>query len=86
MTAAKAPERLATWLWRPAIGFAVAFAVLSGAALPIVCYIGAIWYGRSDLLEHLPATLAAEAGLIAVVSPVIGIASYFRGKKQLGDT
>ncbi len=77
-----ASEHWPTYAWRPAIGFAVALAVLLSVLTVFAAYGAAILYGKSDGLAQLPGILAAVAGIIGVVSPILGIASYFRGKMQ----
>ena len=82
MQAEAASEHWPTYSWRPAIGFAVAVAVLLSVLTVFAAYGGAIFYGRTEGLSNLPGILAAIAGIIGVVAPILGIASYFRGKMQ----
>ena len=81
-----ASEHWPTYGWRPAIGFAVALAVVLSVFTVFAAYGAAIIYGKSEGLAQLPGILAAVAGIIAVVSPILGIASYFRGKMQAEAT
>jgi hypothetical protein len=82
MRAESESEHWPTYSWRPAIGFAVALAVLLAVLTVFGAYGAAIIWDRSEGLAHLPGVLAAIAGIIGVVSPVLGIASWFRGRKQ----
>jgi len=82
MRAEAASEHWPTYGWRPAIGFAVAFVLLASAVVVLTAYVGAMWSGNAKPLEYLPGMLAAMAGLVAVASPILGIASWFRGKMQ----
>lgn len=75
-------EHWPTYSWRPAIGFAVALAVLLSVLTVFFAYGAVIFYNRSEGLQHLPGILAAIAGIIGVVSPILGIASWFRGRMQ----
>lgn len=77
MQAEAASEHWPTYSWRPAIGFAVAFNLISSS---LVIFIAYMW--KTDLVAQVPAMLTAQAGLNAVAMPILGIASYFRGKAQ----
>jgi hypothetical protein len=70
-------EHWPTYSWRPAIGFAVAFNLASAS---IVVFIAYIW--QPELVNAIPNMLTAQAGLNAVAMPILGIASWFRGKAQ----
>lgn len=85
MRAEAASEHWPTYMWRPAIGFAVAIAVVL-SVLSVFAAYGASLLGHPEGLAQLPAVLAAVAGIIAVVSPILGIASWFRGKMQADPT
>jgi roadblock/LC7 domain-containing protein len=82
MQAEAASEHWPTYGWRPAIGFAVALAVVLSVLTVFAAYGAAIIYNRAEGLAQLPGILAAVAGIIAVVSPILGIASWYRGKMQ----
>lgn len=82
MQAEAVAEHWPTYTWRPAIGFAVALAVVLSVLTVFATYGAAIIWNRSEGLDHLPGVLGAVAGIIAVVSPILGIASWFRGKAQ----
>lgn len=70
-------EHWPTYSWRPAIGFAVAWNLISASFMIFIAYVF-----KPELVPQLPAMLTALAGLNAVAMPVLGIASYFRGKAQ----
>lgn len=70
-------EHWPTYSWRPAIGFAVAFNLCSSSIVVFIAYIF-----KPDMVPLIPGMLTAQAGLNAVAMPVLGIASYFRGKAQ----
>lgn len=82
MQAEAASEHWPTYSWRPAIGFAVALAVAVMALTVAGVYIAAMASGLTKPLEYLPGMLAAMAGVIGVASPILGIASWFRGRMQ----
>lgn len=78
-----ASEHWPTYSWRPAIGFAVAFNVLATSITVALAYVMVIFMERKpEVLSYLPAMLGAMAALVAVVAPILGIASWFRGKAQ----
>lgn len=82
MQAEAASEHWPSYSWRPAIGFAVALAVVLSVLTVFLAYGAAVIVGKSEGLQHLPGILAAVAGIIGVVSPILGIASWFRGRMQ----
>lgn len=87
MQAEAASEHWPTYSWRPAIGFAVAVDLVVSVVVVGVAYVGVIFLGvKPDALQYLPGMLAAMAGLVAVASPILGIASWFRGKMQADPT
>lgn len=77
MQAETTAEHWPTYSWRPAIGFAVAFNLISAS---LVIFIGYIF--KPELVPTIPGMLTAQAGLNAVALPVLGVASWFRGKAQ----
>jgi hypothetical protein len=81
MQTENASEHWPTYSWRPAIGFAVAFNLISASLVVFVAYMF-----KSELVSQLPGMLTAQAGLNAVAMPILGIASYFRGKAQADPT
>ena len=72
-----------TYSWRPFIGFCFGLMGIVCGATVAVAYIGVMFF-RVDpvVLGHLPGLIGAEAGVMATMAPVLGIASYFRGKMQ----
>lgn len=77
MQAESASEHWPTYSWRPAIGFAVAWNLWVGSIIVLLAYTI-----RPELVPKVPEMLTALAGLNAVALPILGIASYFRGKAQ----
>jgi hypothetical protein len=83
MQAEAASEHWPSYSWRPAIGFAVAVDLVLSVCVVGVAYAGVMFGGiKADVLQYLPGMLAAMAGLVGVASPILGIASWFRGKMQ----
>lgn len=76
-------EHWASWLWRPMIGFSLAYNVIGATTLVFVVYIPPMFGVKmSDALNSLPGVLGALALLAGSTLPVLGVASYFRGKAQ----
>lgn len=76
-------DHWATWFWRPFIGLSVGLCVIIESLTICSAYVGVIFFKvNAEVLSYLPAMLGAVAGVIATTMPVLGIASYFRGKMQ----
>lgn len=74
-------EHFLSYSWRPLIGYSVAISSIGGVVITITAYIAAL-LGRPEGLTNLPMVLGALAGLNLTSMPVLGVASYFRGKAQ----
>lgn len=72
-----------TYSWRPFVGFCFGVLGVQAGLTVAVSYIGVMFF-RSDpgVLSYLPGMLGAEAAVMGTMAPVLGIASYFRGKMQ----
>jgi len=86
MQAEARSEHWVQFAWRPSIGFAVAFAIALSVLTVFAAYGAALFAERVEGLQHLPGILAAIMGIIGVASPILGIASWFRGKKQVNES
>jgi hypothetical protein len=77
-------EHWPTYSWRPAIGFAVAFNVASSSVLVVGVFAAQVFgaQGASAAVAALPSALGALAAITAMAAPIVGVASYFRGKMQ----
>ena len=83
MQAEAASEHWPSYSWRPAIGFSFALLALIGGLTAAIAYIGVMFYNvKPEVLNYLPAMLAAEAAIMTTMAPVLGVASWFRGKMQ----
>lgn len=83
MQAESAAEHWPTYFWRPFIGFAFGLLGLTAGGTAAVAYIGVMFFQvNAQVLAQLPALIGAEAGVMATMAPVLGIASWFRGKMQ----
>lgn len=72
-----------TYSWRPFIGFCFGIMGLISGGTVALCYLGVMFFGvKPEVLAQLPGLIGAEAGVMATMAPVLGIASYFRGKMQ----
>lgn len=77
-------EHWQTYSWRPFIGFAVGFNTFASGLLVLIVFVP-VMFGSAPAaaaLANLPTALGALAAINATVLPVVGIASWFRGKMQ----
>lgn len=78
-----ASEHWPTYSWRPFIGFCFGGLALICGITVAIAYIGVMFFKRdAAVLASLPGMLAAEAAVMTTIAPVLGIASWFRGKMQ----
>ena len=76
-------DHWATWFWRPFIGLCVGFAVAILSGTVCAAYVGVIVGSvKPEMLSYIPGMLGAMSAVIGMTMPVLGIASYFRGKMQ----
>lgn len=83
MQAESAAEHWPTYSWRPYIGFCFGTLAMTGGVTAAAAYIG-VMFGttKPEVLSYLPAMLGAEAAVMATMAPILGVASWFRGKMQ----
>lgn len=84
MQAETAANHWPSYSWRPFIGFAVGTNVFASGVLVLIVY-GPVMFGvqaAALAISSLPAALGALAAVNATVLPILGIASWFRGRMQ----
>ena len=84
MQAGAAADHWPTYTWRPFIGFCIGINTLAASLLVLVVFVP-IMFGAKDAagaMAQLPTVLGALAAINATVLPILGIASWFRGKAQ----
>ena len=84
MQTESASDHWPTYSWRPFIGFAVGINTVASAVLVLGVY-GGVMAGvkeASAALPTLPLAIGALAAISGTVLPILGIASWFRGKAQ----
>lgn len=84
MQAEAKSEHWPTYSWRPFIGFCVGFNVVVSSVLVLVVFLP-VMFGNQQAaaaMAQLPSVLGALAAINATVLPILGIASWFRGKGQ----
>lgn len=83
MQAEASSEHMPTYLWRPFIGFVFGLMGLIMALTVAAAYIAVMLdYAKPEILTYLPQMLISMTGIMAVISPILGVASWFRGKMQ----
>lgn len=84
MQAEAASEHWPTYTWRPFIGFAVGFNVGASSLLVLSVFVPVMFGSKeaAGAIAQLPMVLGALAGINATVLPILGIASWFRGRMQ----
>jgi hypothetical protein len=84
MQAEDASNHWPTYSWRPSIGFSTAYLITCCGTVIVIAYGGVILFGKDAApLSYIPAMLGAVGALLAVgAMPVLGIASWYRGKMQ----
>jgi len=84
MQAEAAAEHWPTYSWRPFIGFCVGVNTLAASMLVLAVFVP-MMFGNSQAtlaIAQLPMVLGALAAISGVVMPILGIASWYRGKAQ----
>lgn len=83
MQSEAAAEHWPTYAWRPYIGFCFGTLALQCGVTAAIAYIGVMFFGaKPEVLSYLPAMLGSEAAVMATMAPILGVASWFRGKMQ----
>jgi hypothetical protein len=79
-----ASEHWPTYSWRPFIGFVFGLNMLIATITASAVFIGVMcgMASAAQALAALPQMLGALAAINGLATPVLGIASYFRGKMQ----
>lgn len=84
MIAETKAEHWPSYSWRPAIGFAVAIATVLLVLIIAMSFVGVMFFGKSpEVLKYLPEMLTAMTTVLITVTPILGIASWFRGVGQV---
>ena len=84
MQAEASSEHWPTYTWRPLLGMAVAANTVASGLMVLMVFLPIMWGQKAaaEAVAALPAALGALAAINATVLPVLGIASWFRGKMQ----
>lgn len=84
MQAEAKAEHWPTYTWRPFIGFMVGVNIAASSLLVLGTFGGTLFGSAlaATAVGSLPGVLGALAGINATVLPILGIASWFRGKAQ----
>lgn len=84
MQAEAAADHWPTYSWRPFIGFAVGANIILSTCMVVGVFVAMCLNaaGADKAVAALPGALGALAALVALASPILGIASWYRGKAQ----
>lgn len=84
MQSEDASEHWPTYAWRPFIGFAVGFNTAVSSILILMVYTPTMlgYPSSAAAIAGLPLILGSLAAVNGTVLPILGIASWFRGKMQ----
>lgn len=84
MQAESGSEHWPTYSWRPFIGFAVGFNTFAAGILVLIVFVPVMLGSApaAQAIANLPTALGALAAVNATVLPILGIASWFRGRMQ----
>lgn len=84
MQAEAAAEHWPTYSWRPYIGFVFGTNLLIASLVTAGVYIGVMLgaRGSTEALATLPQMIGALGAVNGAALPILGIASWFRGKMQ----
>jgi hypothetical protein len=83
MQAEAASDHWPTYSWRPFIGFCFGILAVTTGVTVFVSYVAVMFLKRDPaMLGSLPGMIGSEAAVMATMAPVLGIASWFRGKMQ----
>lgn len=82
MQAEAAAEHWPTYSWRPFIGFVFGAAFLIVCVLVCILAYQAVLGGKPEAIQMIPSLIAAFAALFAIPAPILGVASWFRGRMQ----
>lgn len=84
MRAEAAAEHWPSYSWRPFIGFCVGFNTAAASVIVLAVFVP-MMFGNANAagaVASLPLVIGALAGISGVVMPILGIASWYRGKMQ----
>lgn len=84
MQAEAKSEHWPQYSWRPFVGFCFGALALVTGGTAALAYLSVMFFGSDPaMLAHLPGLLGAEAAVMATMSPVVGVASWHRGRMQV---
>lgn len=79
-------EHWQVYSWRPFIGFCFG-TVFIVTSLVVACAFGAVMYDTTkiQILSYVGQFITSMATLMAIPLPILGVASWFRGKMQVAQ-
>lgn len=87
MQSEAAAEHWPTYAWRPFIGFVFGLMAFIMAGTVAASYISVMMgYMKPEVLSYIPQMLTSMSMVMATIAPILGVASWFRGKMQSDPT
>lgn len=88
MQAESASEHWPSYSWRPFIGFSFGLNIILSSFLVVGVFTAQVFNakGAAAAVVALPSALGALAAISAMAAPILGVASWFRGKMQADPT
>ena len=85
MRAETRAEHWPAYSWRPFVGFCFGVLAVIAGLTGAAAYIGVLFADVDpEVLAHLPGMIGSASLLMGAMAPVLGVASWFRGKQKLG--
>ena len=86
MQAEAKSENWPTYVWRPFIGLCFGILSLITGSTVAIGYVGVMFFKVPvEVLAKIPEMLTSMSTVLGIMLPILGIASFFRGKMQVVD-
>lgn len=80
-------EHWQVYSWRPYIGFCFGSVFIMVSLVVLMTFFGVIFgFAKVEVLQYVGPLITSMATLMAMPLPILGIASWFRGKMQVSET
>ena len=83
MRSESAASHWPTYTWRPFVGFVFGIMAFMMSGTVMASYIAVmLGYMKVEVLSYIPQMLGSMALVMGTIAPILGIASWYRGKMQ----